>query len=212
MLWICDISVQIRILESVKLTYGFGYGFADPYHWLTDPDPFPSVADKMSTKNNKYIFSKFFCLLDFWRYIYINFFTFFACWWRDPDPNKIMTDPDPVGQKAYGCYGSGLVISLRKCDRPLITREKSFVKLYNDCGGLVVHGCFIAKNQQMLMCRRLYSYFFKYINVRLIYLGTSRLCLGKLCFVLDVHCTVHRYIHTDLYIHVYLSYSYSQAH
>ncbi len=33
------------------------------------------------------------------------FLTFFACWWRDPDPHKIITDPG--GPKSYGYSGSG---------------------------------------------------------------------------------------------------------
>ncbi len=31
-----------------------------------------------------------------------GFLTLFACWRKDPDPYKTMTDPDPAGQKTYG--------------------------------------------------------------------------------------------------------------
>ncbi len=31
-----------------------------------------------------------------------NFLTFFACLWKDPDPCKIVTDPDKGDPKTYG--------------------------------------------------------------------------------------------------------------
>ncbi len=38
------------------------------------------------------------------------FLTSVACWWKDPDPYKIMTDPDPGGLNPYGS-GSPTLIS-----------------------------------------------------------------------------------------------------
>ncbi len=93
----------------------------DPLHFGMDPDSriratdlltyldptvlFSSVVDKMPTK--KICFFLFFLFTTFWRYI-SSVFTdkslkevqnkisyFFACWWKDPYPYKIVTYLDP---------------------------------------------------------------------------------------------------------------------
>ncbi len=93
-----------------SVTFWYGSGSANPYHWLPDLDPdtaFSSGADKMPTKK---------CfLLEFFAYFFLNvhlkqfsqivkeksrnsknhsFLSFLAFWW--------MTDPDPRGPKTYG--------------------------------------------------------------------------------------------------------------
>ncbi len=102
---------RIELLKSV----------VDPWQFGTAPDPygtaylririplFSSVSDKMPTKIK--VFFKAFLLITFGRYIYFSFrrshtivemkffLTFFVCWWNDPDPYKIMTDPVPEGPK-----------------------------------------------------------------------------------------------------------------
>ncbi len=96
----------------------------DPWHFVgTDPNPrirstdlriwiqillFLPVAVKQPTKNN--IFSNVFCLLLFEGTFTLVIkdkmrnqgFSYFFAWWRkesDPDPYKIMTDPDLEGPK-----------------------------------------------------------------------------------------------------------------
>ncbi len=102
----------------------------DPWHFGTDLDPrirttdlwirkririllFSSVADKMPTEN-------FFLLLITFSGTFTSvfndkkskgshkiveirvFLTCYTCWQKDPDPYKIMTDPDPGGLKTCG--------------------------------------------------------------------------------------------------------------
>ncbi len=60
---------------SMKFWYGFGS--ADPYIWLIDPDVDPDPAifvSDLQDVNKKQIFeNNFFLLITFWRYIYIIF-------------------------------------------------------------------------------------------------------------------------------------------
>ncbi len=102
-LWIPDKS------GSVPLTYGSGTGSWFFGLWLTRCQQkiifllftfwrgtFTLVCiDKKSKKShNKVVEIKV-------------ILTSFACWWKDPDQYKVITDPDPGGPKTYGFYGSG---------------------------------------------------------------------------------------------------------
>ncbi len=93
------IRMRIRILGSVSLINGSGW---DPD---TDPAPDPALFDGDLKDAKKKFFSKFFCLFLFegtftsffkdpkrYHKTVENkvFFSFFACWWKDPDP-----EPDP---------------------------------------------------------------------------------------------------------------------
>ncbi len=119
----------VRWTDEFDISFILNQYVVDPWHFGTDPDPrirtpvlwvriririvpFSSVGDKMPT-------NKFFCLFVFEGYIFTSvftfrdkkskrshkkveikvFLTFFACWWKDPGPYKIMTDPDPGGPK-----------------------------------------------------------------------------------------------------------------
>ncbi len=109
--------------RCVSVTYLLGASNQDPRIRTTDSRIrillFSSVADKMPTKKKFFFFSKPFCLLLFEGptftsvfkdkkskrskiIVEINvFLTFFACWWKDPDPVGPVTygtdpaDPDP---------------------------------------------------------------------------------------------------------------------
>jgi hypothetical protein len=95
-LWIPDIFgwVRIRILGTVPLTYRYVSGSCFFRQWLrrcyclclliTFEGTFTLVfIDKIFLKSGKKVEIKVFIA------------TFFACWWKDPDPYKIITDPDP---------------------------------------------------------------------------------------------------------------------
>ncbi len=116
----------LQCCGSMTFWYGSGSGFADPYHWLTDPDPvFSSVTDKMPTKNK--FFPKVYCLLisegtgtltsvfidkkskRCHKILEIKVFltSLLVMEGSDPGADKIMTDPDLGGPKTYWSYGSG---------------------------------------------------------------------------------------------------------
>ncbi len=112
-----------------------------------------SVADKMPTKY-KFFLKQVFCLLFFkgcftsvfidkkskrsHKIVEINFFlTFFACWWKDPDPYKIMTDPDPGGPKTYGSRSRSITLlrvnhTMKLCQQT-INNENVVKQLKTNC-------------------------------------------------------------------------------
>jgi hypothetical protein len=49
---------------SGSVTFLYGSGFADPYHWFTDPYLDPALfSNGFPDANKKYVFSRFFCLI-----------------------------------------------------------------------------------------------------------------------------------------------------
>ncbi len=123
-LYVIDLVCSVRI--SVVDPSPFGTesrtesGSADPCHWITNSDPdsepafFVSGWPDANTKN--YFFIQIFFLLPSegkCTSVFIDkkskrshkiveikvFLTFFACWWKNSDPYKIMSAPDPGGQK-----------------------------------------------------------------------------------------------------------------
>jgi hypothetical protein len=115
-------GIQSRYLCSGSVTFWSESIPANSCLWLTHPHPDPGlfVSDIQDT-NKKY----FFCLLLFegiftsfvkdknsWRShktVEIKvFLTFFAWWWKDPEPDLYLwlMDPDPGGSKICGS-GSG---------------------------------------------------------------------------------------------------------
>jgi len=103
------------------VTIWYGSGFADPYHWFSDPDPAFFVRGWQDPTNN--IFSSLLFEGTFTS-VFKNkvkkkpkhsrnrgFSYFFACWWKEPDPDldpyKIMirihnTDGQSVPPPWYG--------------------------------------------------------------------------------------------------------------
>ncbi len=91
-LWICEIFVRILICRSVPLTSGFESGSCFFRQWLTSYKQkiifffkslfacyflkvlYISLQRKKSKRSQKKIKSRFFLF-------------FFACWWKDPDPD-----------------------------------------------------------------------------------------------------------------------------
>jgi hypothetical protein len=57
-----------------SVTFWYGFGSADPYHWLTDPDPDPALfLSAFQYINKKSFFTRIFAYyLRYRRYIYIS--------------------------------------------------------------------------------------------------------------------------------------------
>jgi hypothetical protein len=108
-LWIHDILLRIRICGSVLLTFGFWFGSGSCFFYSgwQDANPkkvlyfkvfwlllfkgtFTSVFKaKKAKRSHKIMVPK------------SRFSSCFACWWKNPDPYTILTDPDLEGLKAY---------------------------------------------------------------------------------------------------------------
>ncbi len=128
----CKLSFPPGVCVNRYRRYGYRTlhtSVVDPWHFGSDPGPrkrttdfrirllpFSSVNDKMPAKNNC---QQIFCLLVFevsFTLVFLSikskkksqniinqgFSYFFACWWKDLDPYKIMTDPDLEGPKTSG--------------------------------------------------------------------------------------------------------------
>jgi hypothetical protein len=120
--WVFTVWLQLtsnQCCGSVTCWYGSGSGFADPYIWLTDPDPAIFASDLSDTEKK--------CVLSFLASYFLmycafisktksrikshktresRFFLLFLLD-KDPDPYPWLTDPDPVDPITYGSYGFG---------------------------------------------------------------------------------------------------------
>ncbi len=104
----------IQCSESV--TFWYGSGSADPYFWLTDPDP--SVKFKTSTKFFAYYFlkvhlrhsSKIKVIKMSQNSENQGFSHYFAWWWKDPDPDSYLWLTDQCGPKVSRS-GTPIIVS-----------------------------------------------------------------------------------------------------
>ncbi len=93
----------------------------NPWHSDTDPDPYTGLADpnpsvcgsglKDAKKNSKFFLLIPYCVfkdnmsLSSHKTVEIMvYLDFYACWWKDPDPHKIIINPYPWGPKTYGSW------------------------------------------------------------------------------------------------------------